>query len=73
MVQTIKDAWRKGNDIGGLFLDIKGAFPSIILEKLIYNMRHRGILEKCIKWIGRKVKDHVTTINYDNYYAMPEM
>ena len=51
MVQTIKDTWRKGNNIGALSMDMKGAFPSIILEKLIHNMRCKGIPEEYTKWI----------------------
>ena len=72
IVQTIKDTWRKGNNIGALFLHIKGVFPSIILEKLIHNMRCRGMPEEYTKWIRRKVIYHVTTINDNDYYAMPE-
>jgi hypothetical protein len=40
---SIKDAWRKGEVMGALFLDIKGAFPSIRLDQLIHNMRMRGV------------------------------
>ena len=42
-------------------------------SKLIHNMRCRGIPEEYTKWIRRKVKDRVTTIKYDNYYATPEI
>jgi len=34
-----KDAWRKGEVVSTLFLDIKGAFPSVIITCLIYDMR----------------------------------
>ena len=34
-----------------LFLDITGAFPSVILERLIHNMHSRGILEEYTGWI----------------------
>ena len=29
-----------------LFLDIKGAFPSINLDKLVYNMHKQGVPKK---------------------------
>jgi hypothetical protein len=32
LVQTIKDAWRKGLIVSMLFLDVKGAFPSVAID-----------------------------------------
>ena len=29
LTKTVKDAWRKGQVVSTLFLDIKGAFPSV--------------------------------------------
>ena len=51
MIGTAKDAWRRGKILGVLFLDIKGAFPSIILEWLIHNMHRRGIPQEYADWI----------------------
>ena len=39
VIAAAKDAWRRGNKMAILFLDIKGAFPSVIMEHL---MRSRG-------------------------------
>ena len=38
LTKTIKDAWRKGQVTSTLFLDIKGAFPSIDIKQLFHNM-----------------------------------
>jgi hypothetical protein len=38
VMSYIKDAWRKGEAVGALFPDIKGAFPSIPLDRLIHNI-----------------------------------
>src|SRR5882724_3551040 len=46
-----KDMWRKGDVVSALFLDIKGAFPSIILSCLIHDMRYQGILPQYTDWI----------------------
>jgi hypothetical protein len=35
----IKNAWRKKKVASVLFLDIKGAFPNAVPEKLVQNMR----------------------------------
>ena len=45
VIAAAKDAWQRGNNMAILFLDIKGAFPSVILECLIHDMRSRGIPE----------------------------
>jgi ribonuclease HI len=67
VVATAKDAWRKGKVLGVLFLDIKGAFPSIILTRLIHNMRLRGIPQEYTEWIRRKVQGRRTTLHLDDY------
>ena len=37
-VKFIFDQWRKGNIVSALFLDVKGVFPSVEVQKLIHNM-----------------------------------
>jgi len=43
VMKFTKDTWRKGEVISALFLNIKGAFPSVILKRLTHNMRSQGI------------------------------
>ena len=62
VIGTAKDAWQRGN-----FLDIKGAFPSIILDQLIHNMHRRGIPQEYTEWIQRKVKGRETIVSFDDY------
>ena len=38
MVKFIFDQWRKGNVVSALFIDVKGAFPSVEVQQLIHNM-----------------------------------
>ena len=42
VVNYTKYAWRKGDVVSALFLDIKGMFSSVILECLIHDMSMRG-------------------------------
>jgi hypothetical protein len=51
LTKTVKDAWRKGLVASALFLDVKGAFPSIDIDRLIHNMRKRGIPEEYTSWM----------------------
>ena len=44
--KTVKDAWRKGLVASTLFLDVKGAFLSVNTNRLVHNMRWKGIPRK---------------------------
>jgi len=43
MTKFIKDVWRKKEVISVLFLDIKSAFPCVVLDWLVHDMRNRGV------------------------------
>ena len=61
------NAWQRGNKMAILSLDIKGAFPSVILEHLIHDMRSRGIPEEYTGWIKWKVEARCTTICFNDF------
>ena len=50
-----------------LFLDIKGAFPSINLDRLIHNMRKRGVPKEYTEWIRIKTENRRTKLVFDGY------
>jgi hypothetical protein len=62
MIGAAKDAWRRGKVLG---VDIKGAFPNIVLDLLIHNRRCRGILEEYTRWIRRRVEGWAMVISFD--------
>ena len=41
--QFTRNAWRKGNMVSTLFLDIQAAFPNMQKKRLLENMRARNI------------------------------
>ena len=53
--------------VEALFLDIKAAFLSIILEQLIHNMRKRGIPRQYTEWIKNRVEGRSTQIAFDEF------
>ena len=55
LTKMVKDAWRKGQVVSTLFLDVKGVFPSIDTNQLIHNMKKRGILEEYTDWMKRQL------------------
>jgi Reverse transcriptase (RNA-dependent DNA polymerase) len=67
VTKTAKDAMKKDKVTSTLFLDIKGAFPSVNLECLIHDMRKRGIPVEYTDWIRRKIGGRRTTMVFDEY------
>ena len=55
VTKFVKDTWRRKEVVSALFLDIKSAFPSVVLEWLVHDMRKRGVLKRYTNWITHKV------------------
>jgi len=51
LTKTVKDAWCKGQVASALFLDVKGAFPSVGIDRFIHNMQKRGIPQEYMEWM----------------------
>ena len=61
LTHSIKEVWRKKKVASVLFLDVQGAFPNVVKEILLHNMRLRGIPTRYIMvteliLTGRKTK-----------------
>jgi hypothetical protein len=67
----VKNAWHDGDVVSGLFLDVKGAFPSVHIPRLTADLRRKGIPTELIKWIERKLDGRRTTLVFDNYRSRP--
>lgn len=67
LAKTVKDAWHKGQVTSALFLDVKGAFPSVDVNRLIHNMRKRGIPQEYTEWMERRLGNRRTTLAFDDY------
>jgi hypothetical protein len=53
--------------VSTLFLDVESAFPSVDINRLIHNMRKRGILKEYMEWIKRQLEHRHTTLSFNNY------
>ncbi len=51
LIYRIKDAWRKRQVVSVLFLDIEGAFPNAVNERLEHNLKMRKVPERLVKFI----------------------
>jgi len=71
VTKFVKDVWRKKEVVSALFIDIKSAFPSVVLDHLVHDMRNRGVPRQYTHWITCKVTGHHTTLKFDGYKSEP--
>lgn len=67
LVRTIKDAWRRRQVVSVLFLDVKGAFPSVSVERLLDDMRWLGVPQEITEWLRRRLAQRTTTLHFDGF------
>jgi ribonuclease HI len=67
LIQMVKDAWRKGLVVSVLFLDVKGAFPSVDIKRLVHNLRARGVPREHTEWMMRRLEGRQTTLTFDDF------
>ena len=69
LTKTVKDAWWKGQVASILFLDIKSAFPSVDINRLVHNMKKRGIPVQYMDWLQRQLGDRLTMLIFDDFQS----
>jgi len=62
-----KAAWYRGKVAVALFLDIKGTFPNTVPEKLVNNLRKRGVPMKYTNFIESMLKDRNTVLKFNGF------
>jgi ribonuclease HI len=67
LVKYIRDAWRVGKVVSALFLDVKGAFPSVNVPLLIHELLLKGIPRQYTDWLSEKLTGRSTNICFDDY------
>jgi len=56
MVKTMKDAWRRGEVMSLLCLDVKEAFPSTAVDVLKHEICQYGVSEEHVEWLERQLE-----------------
>ena len=64
---TIRHAWRQGQVISALFLDIEGAFPNAVTDRLIHNMKRHRLPPEIISFISRMLHGRKMKLRFDDY------
>ncbi|KAJ3492820.1 hypothetical protein NLJ89_g11157 [Agrocybe chaxingu] len=67
--ERIRAAWRKGKVVSVLFLDVEGAFPNAVTDRLLHNLRKRRIPTEYVKFIENLLKDRRTKLKFDDFIS----
>jgi len=67
----IKAAWCAGKVAAVLFLDIEGAFPNAMPERLVHNLRKQKIPRKYTNFVSSMLHGRVTSLKFDGYTSAP--
>jgi hypothetical protein len=69
LVHKIKKAWSNNQVASVLFLDVEGAFPNAVTDRLIHNLKKRRIPEIYIKFIRQMLTNRCTKIKFDDFIS----
>jgi ribonuclease HI len=69
LVKTVKDAWRQGKVVTVLFLDVKGAFPSVAVDRMVHELRMAGVPREHAEWMVRRLRGRTTTLTFDDFQS----
>ena len=67
LTYKIKDAWHKKQVVSVLFLDIEGAFPNAVNERLIHNLKKCKVPTKLVEFIHNMLNEQFTALKFDDY------
>ena len=71
MTHRIKEKWRRKKVVSVLFLDVQGAFPNVVKEVLIHNMRTRHVPAEYVNLVDLMLTGRKTRLSFDDYTSDP--
>ena len=69
LVNKIKTAWRCNKVVSVLYLDVEGAFPNAVTDRLIHNLQKRRIPEVYIQFIKVLLMGRHTRMKFDDFVS----
>jgi Reverse transcriptase (RNA-dependent DNA polymerase) len=69
LVHKIKDAWREDQVVSVLFLDVEGAFPNTVTDRLIHNLKRRRIPATLVRFVAGILANRRTRLRFDDYIS----
>ena len=67
LTHKIKSAWRSDQVVSVLFLDVEGAFPNAVTERLIHNLERRRIPVILTRFVANILTNRRTRIKFNDY------
>jgi len=64
---TVRHAWRQKKVVSALFLDIEGAFPNAVTNRLIHNMKRHRLPPEIISFTDKMLRGRKTRLCFDDY------
>jgi len=71
LVDHIKQAWRAKKAAAVLFLDVQSAFPNMVREVLLHNMRMRRVPTCYVNLAERMLSNRTTSLTFDDFTSAP--
>jgi hypothetical protein len=69
LIDRIKGAWRKDSVASILFLDVEGAFPNAVTDRLIHNLKRRRFPSVYIHFIEQLLTGRRTKLKFDDFIS----
>jgi hypothetical protein len=69
VVNKIKGAWRRKKVAAMLFLDIEGAFPNAVTDRLLHNMRKNKVPEEYMLFVEWMLSGRRTRLKFDDFLS----
>jgi hypothetical protein len=67
LTTQIHKAWREGDRVAILSLDVSGAYDNVSHERLLHDLQKRGLGGKWAAWIKSFLSDRSTTLKLPEY------
>ena len=69
LVDTVKAAWWCKQVVSTLFLDIEGAFPNAVTDRLLHNLRKQRIPERYVVFVSSMLTGRRNRLKFDDYLS----
>jgi hypothetical protein len=66
LVTKTKNTWRKGKSVALPMLNIKAAFPHIIISRLVHAMCQKGVPREYTDWVTMQFKNRKMQLQFDD-------
>src|ERR1700720_1069262 len=70
-VHKVKDTWRRGKVAAALFLDVQGAFPNMVKDQLLHNMKMCRVPKCFTNIVSLSLTGRTTSLKFDDFISEP--